>query len=252
MTRPGDLERLVWLSRPGDDPSPGATSQLRRFELANRGDRVTGALVAPTAGEGPFPLVLLAHTLPGLPSRQPVPLCAQLASQGLAVAQIDLPLYGARAEHKLAACVDAGWNGQGEMASLAREFATQSLSDLRHCLNALSQGDGLDAGRIAFLGIGLGGDLGAHFCAEDSRLRAVVLALAGERQAAPDLDPTAAVAKIAPRPLLLLDSGTGNAQRLHDAAGEPKTRHTLAAAGDLDRDDTRKVITRFLSEALGL
>jgi dienelactone hydrolase len=252
MTRAGDQERLGWFMRPGGQLVPVEAARVHRFELSSRGDRVSGLLLLPAAGPGPFPLVLLAQATPGLPPGEPSPLCGQLAGHGLAVAQTDLPLHGARAEHKLAACVAAGWKGAGKLASLAREFAIQSLSDLGRSLDAICQEESIDATRVAFLGIGLGADVGALFCAADPRPRAAVLVQAGMREAAPELDPATAIPQFAPRPLLLIDSGQGHAERLQGAAGPFLTHHPLLDPRDLDGDETRDAIQRFLCEALGL
>jgi dienelactone hydrolase len=255
MTRAGDQERLGWFTRPSAQAAPAANAPghpLHQFELSSRGDRVSGLLLEPSTGPGPFPLVLLAQTTPGLPPAEPLPLGVHLAGHGMAVAQTDLPLHGARAEHKLAACVDAGWKGEGRMASLAREFAIQAQSDLRRSLDALCQEERIDAARVAFLGIGLGADVGALFCATDPRPRAAVLVQAGERPAAPELDPATAISRFTPRPMLLLETAKGHARRLHDAAQPSQMHHPLPDPEDLDRDGTRTLIQRFLCEALGL
>ena len=90
-----------WLDAPqpaGD--LPGLTQQ--RFELSSHGDRVPGRLLLPPDGDGPHPLVLLQH---GLGGSKDAPYLTAAAGPwvrgGAAVASIDFPLHGERANVKL-------------------------------------------------------------------------------------------------------------------------------------------------------
>jgi dienelactone hydrolase len=118
-------------------------------------------------------------------------------------------------------------------------------------VDALSQQESIDASRVAFIGVDLGAHVGASFCAQDPRLTASVLVFSQARQAAPDLDPSSAIAAIAPRRLMLIDAGQADAERLRAAAPPPAVHHTLGAPRATDSDDTRSAIRHFLSEALG-
>lgn len=228
----GDDEPLGWFTRVslGTDDGVGETNSrhARAFEFSSRGDRVTGTLLC-AAGEGRFPLVLIADPRARADAATP-PLCDDLVARGCSVARVDLPLYGARAEHKLAACVEAGWSGEGPMASLARSWATQACVDLRRCLDALLAEETIDPGRVAFIGVAEGADAGALYCADDPRPRAAVLAALTARPAAPDLDPRTACERFAPRPLLALDAPP-----------------SMGSRGEFDQ-----AALPFLCEALGL
>ncbi len=199
------------------------------FELSSRGDRVPGRLLLPPSGEGPFPLVLLQH---GAGGSKDAPYLDATAGPwvrgGAAVASIDFPLHGERANPKFAARLLSGersGNGAGE---LAVEFARQAVVDLRRTLDALQPLPEIDAGRIAYAGFSLGTLLGATFCACDPRPRAAALAIGGGGFGAPEVDPARHIGGFAPRPLLFVNAtrdetiSRRSAEALFAAAGEPK------------------------------
>jgi dienelactone hydrolase len=126
-------------------------------------------------------------------------LCASSLPRDTAVAAIDLPLHGGRADQKLIGMLDSR---DPRCAGLADEFVQQAVIDLERALDALADQPGIDAQRIGFVGSGLGAQIGAAFCALDPRATAAVLApgVGGTIAAAPDLDRS--LARIAPRPVL--------------------------------------------------
>lgn len=218
----------------GADRGPSPLTGLRpvAFEYSSRGDRVPGRILLPPVGSGPFPLVLLAHAAKSASDVAALDAVAEpWVRGGAAVASIDLPLHGARASAKLGGLLCAGSGGSPESpiaAGIRRDFARQAVLDLRRCLDALARVDGLDGGRVAFVGLGLGAMVGAAFCALDPRPRAVVLALAGAGSGAPEFDPLHHVARIAPRPILFVNATRdanvprAAAERLQAAASEPR------------------------------
>ena len=210
------------------DP-PSALSDLRSFELwfSSRGDRVPGRLLLPTEGDGPFPVVLLQHGTGDAKDAEYIDTAGgPWARDGLAVASIDFPLHGERADAKLSALLLGELAGTG--AGLTKEFARQALHDLAQAVSAVSELPQIDGDRLGYAGFGLGARIGAAFCARDPRPRAAALVLGGGGVGPPELDPMRHVAKIAPRPVLLVHShGDGTvpraaAQALFDAAAQPK------------------------------
>jgi dienelactone hydrolase len=110
--------------------------------------------------------------------------------------------------------------------------------------------------RIAYVGFGLGARLGAAFCSLDPRVRAAALAFPGAGDGAA-LDARTYVARIAPRPLLLVHAGSGDpaaardARALFDAASEPKQECRIGS--DLPGDAAvLHALERFLTPALEL
>lgn len=259
-----DRGEPLGLWRRADTP-PESAAELRcvAFEFSSRGDRVPGHLWLPAAGPGPFPLVLLQHGATG--SREE-PYMASVGTPwvrgGAAVASIDFPLHGRRQNAKLRdpLLAELGIGGTKTSASrtLVREFVRQSVIDLRRAVDALERFPELDAKRLAYAGLSLGGIVGATFCALDPRPCSAALALAGGGFGGPDVDPAARVARIAPRPLLFVNMrgdrvvAPAATEALVAAAGEPKSVHWFE--GD-HRDlpgAALKVMWRFLQEQLGL
>jgi dienelactone hydrolase len=181
------------------DREPLALSlRAQELEFNSRGDRVSGILLCPASGAGAYPLVLVAHAL----GDSAAGVLGALGASGLpdaALAAIDFPLHGARADQKLLRLLQ---NGNARCVGLAEEFAQQAVIDLERALDALAAAAPIDARRIAYVGFGLGAQIGAAFCALDPRPAAIVLApgAGGALAAAPD--PERYLARIAPRPLL--------------------------------------------------
>jgi hypothetical protein len=235
-------------------PAPQSASEARRlaFEFSSRGDRVCGELWLPAKGRGPFALVL-QQAASGAMAEGDAAVTGWLRA-GLAVASIDLPLHGARASAKLGGLLESALHGDPAPTPLARavarEFARQAVLDLQRSLDALPRVARVDLTRIAYVGAGLGASLGAHFCAQDPRPRAVVLAGAAGCLP-PELDPRAALGRIAPRPLLFVDAqaGRGPAEALHAAAGEPKQVRWFETLPGAAAAPIRSFVTRALGLA---
>jgi dienelactone hydrolase len=195
-----------------DAPRPSAhpTLRLEDLEFSSRGDRVPGRVVLPADGAGPLPLVLFQGGRGGAARERALEaLGAAWAGRGAAVASIDLPLEGVRADAKLAGWLPAPGDAAASplAAALAREVARQAVIDLERALDALGSRAWIDAERIAFVGLGAGARIGSAFCALDPRVRAAALDAAAAETPAAGLDPAAHLARIAPRPLLRIEPG---------------------------------------------
>ena len=232
------------------------------FELTSAGDRVPGHAWLP-AGPGPHPTVMLQHGLHGSKDADYIAYAAvPWVRAGAAVVSIDFPLHGLRESPKLRELVVAGLGAGGERTpgatELLRQVVRQAVRDLSRTADAIEQIPELDASRLAFAGISLGAIIGTTFCALDRRPRAVALALGGGGFGGPAVDPALRVARIAPRPLLLVNMrgdqtvSPAATEALFDAAVEPKQIHWF----DGDHKDLPgrgfKLMWRFLSEHLGL
>jgi dienelactone hydrolase len=182
---------------------PGLRTQ--ELEFASRGDRVTGRLILPAQGGGPFPIALVQHALGESAEGVLAAIGASWVLSGAALAAVDFPLHGARADQKLLGVLVDGRVSDPRRAALAREFVQQAVIDLERALDALAATAWIDAERIAYVGFGLGAQVGSAFCALDSRPAAAALApgvgagLAGGPDAARYID------RIAPRPVLRVE-----------------------------------------------
>ena len=222
----------LWVREVAAPSTPGVRSL--RFEYSSRGDRVPGILLLPAERRGPLPLVLLQHGAGGSKESDYLD-AARLpwVRGGAAVASIDLPLHGERANAKLGALllgsIAARSAGERDGAGgLLRDFVRQALCDLGRALDALETRPEIDADRIAYAGFSLGAIVGALYCPTDARPRAAALALAGGSLGAGELDPVRHIGRFAGRPLLLVNATRDEripraaAEALHAAAPEPK------------------------------
>jgi len=235
---------------------PGLRSE--RIEYSSRGDRVNGRMWQPSQRNGELPLVLLQHRAGESSACAEIEFAAtRLAERGAAVVAIDLPLHGARGDAKLGARLARALSGEPDAApaDLVEEFARQAVVDLERALDACAAIPELDMERVAFVGFGLGARLGAAFASLDPRVCAAALAFPGD--GAPALDARTYVARVAPRPLLLVHAGSGDAaaargaRALFDAAGEPKQECRIGS--DVPGDAAvLHALERFLTPALSL
>jgi dienelactone hydrolase len=231
--------------------------RVREFEYSSRGDRVTGRAMLPTDGRAARPLVIVQPRFGGTAADALASIGAGWAESGAAVASIDLPLHGARADQKLLALLQSGRRGDSRGAALGGECARQAVIDLVRALDALAETKWVDSSRIGFAGFGWGARVGSAFCALDPRPAAVALALDADPPAPAEPDPTAHLERIAPRPLLLVapragsrGSGKRGARSARAAARDGAQRLSFAApARELPRAAAPS-IWRFLARAL--
>src|SRR5204863_3410564 len=132
----------LWLGPCAPGGQPGL--RLHELEFNSRGDRVTGRLILP-AQSASHPVVLVQHAFGDSAAGVLDALGASWALAGAAVAAIDFPLHGARADLKLLRRL-----ADGRDAQLAAEFARQAVIDLGRALDALAAIDEIDAKRIAY------------------------------------------------------------------------------------------------------
>jgi dienelactone hydrolase len=188
---------------------PGLRTQ--ELEFSSRGDRVTGRLILPAHGGGPYPLVLAQHALGDSAAGLLEAIGTSWVEAGAAVAAVDFPLHGARADQKLLGELCKGGNGDPRRAALAAEFVQQAVIDLERALDALAATAWFDAERIGYVGFGLGGQVGSAFCALDPRPAAAALApsVGAALEAGPD--PARYLGRIAPRPVLRVEQPPADA-----------------------------------------
>lgn len=205
---------MHWLPPADGDP-------WLRCELTSRGDRIQARLQLPAGAPGDagrWPLALIAG-----PDARSLP-----RAEAMALAWLDLPLRGERASPKwserLEACLARGPTGASDQ-TLLDGFLAQARSDVARVLDACAARDGLDAGRMAFAGLGAGALVGATLRGVEPRLRAFLLAPGA---LAPPLDPICALAAPAPGTLALLasDDAGDRAAAWARAAGTSSERGT--------------------------
>jgi dienelactone hydrolase len=203
-----DREPLGLWARDGAAIAAPPGWRAQELEFGSRGDRVTGLLLRPASGDGPHPLVLVQHAVGDSAAGVLGALGVGSAPTGAALAAVDFPLHGGRADQKLLRMLQSG---DARCAGLAAEFAQQAVIDLQRALDALAALAPIDEKRIGYLGFGLGAQIGAAFCALDPRPAAAVLAPGVGRALAAAPDPERYLARIAPRPVLRVAEPPGAA-----------------------------------------
>ena len=206
------------------------SSQIERhlFRLHVGDAVVPSVLLLPAGASRAVPAALLLHGYSSRKERMADTMGRALAARGVAALAIDLPLHGDR---------DAPLQRQSLLNPLAlvRHWRL-ALAECAAALDCLADHERYDASRLAIVGYSLGAFVGVTAAARDARVRAVVLAAAGdlplgtplERLVRRIADPLRAVRKLTGRPLLMAHGrfdrtvAPRDAQRLFDAAGEPK------------------------------
>jgi cephalosporin-C deacetylase-like acetyl esterase len=249
-------------------PARFGDAGCRRIEFTSRGDRVPARLLLPTRGASPHPLILLQHGAGGSKDAEYLEVAAPWVAAGAAVVTIDLPLHGERYNPKfserLLENVEAGLSLTDPAAravpatKFATEYARQAVSDLMCCLDAATTLPEIDAERIVYAAFSFGGILGTLFCALDPRPRAVALAVTGGGFGPTALDPASYVARIAPRPVLILGARNDEIVRpplteaLFEAAGEPKSLQWFDGGHQTLPGVAMKAMWVFMREHLAL
>lgn len=200
--------------------------------------RVGALLTIPKAEKQPMPVVILLH---GKGDRKTVDYIEYghkyLVDRGYAVLRIDIANHGVRKEK------DYKFSLTGEYRFWTRDIITQTVFDLRRAIDLLETRDDIDANKIGYYGISLGGIIGTIFCGVDDRVKAPVIALAGGNlslmfglDALKDdtkdffsiIDPINFVERIHPRPFLMINSENDEiidpitSKLLFSKANEPK------------------------------
>lgn len=230
-------------------------TEARTFRVTYKGAEnatVPALLTLPGNGQGKakkFPAVMLVH---GLSSRKEdtILLSVAFARRGYATFSIDLPIHGERRLRDGRTIADLSLEE-------TRHTGAVAVADLRRGVDYLSARSDIDKSRLGCVGISLGGIFGGVFAGMETRIKSVALWSAGgdwgemltesrhpfalkrrEKGSLPDaetvektlhdVDPLNYIAKLAPRPLLLL-AGTEDyvvpnecTDALFEAAGQPK------------------------------
>ena len=199
------------------------------LDLSREREVVPAVWITPAASTR-APAVLLLHGFSSSKERMAQSVGRELLALGVASLALDLPFHGERDG-------DAGSLQRNPLA-LVGAWRT-AIAESCDAITWLAAQPSVDAGRIGIVGYSLGGFLALMTAAEDDRLRVVALAAAGDL---PDhtpyaslvrglVNPLRAAERLDGRPLLLVngrrDTTTrpAQAQRLFDAAPEPKTLH---------------------------
>lgn len=195
----------------------------------SRGREVVPAIwMTPAAGT--TPAALLLHGFSSSKERMAQSVGRELLALGVASLALDLPFHGERDG-------DAGSLSKNPLALVGAWRS--AIAESRDAITWLASQSSVDADRLGIVGYSLGGFLALMAAAEDERLRVVALAAAGDL---PDhtpyaslvrglVNPLRAAERLDGRPLLLVngrrDTTTrpAQAQRLFEAANEPKTLH---------------------------
>ncbi len=237
---------------------------------------VPALLFLPKQGKRPLPVVVLQHGLAGTKeqmlddARQ-----ASLAKVGFAAFAMDAPLHGERKQ--------PGKDLATTFFGADKTPIYQMVADLRRGVDYLGTAPEIDAHRIGYYGVSMGGYVGALAGGLDERFRASVLVVAwGDwgafvesnekvkqgaaavglsaelaRQYMADADPIYFVGHISPRPLLMQNGRTDTtvppaaAAPLHKAAKEPKEVRWYPGGHDIYADPTAiKDALEFLTKNL--
>ena len=199
---------------------------------------VTGLLTLPRKGEHPFPCIILMH---GLGDRKTVDYIEAgnqyLLDAGYAVLRLDISNHGDRFKY------DYDFDLTDGFRYWTRDLITQTIFDLRRAVDFIQTREELDPDRIGYYGISLGGIIGTIFCSVEERVKVPVIVLAGgslnlmfgmdalssdTRSYLSMIEPVNYVAKIAPRPLLMINAENDdivppiNSKLLFKAAKKPK------------------------------
>lgn len=191
---------------------------------------IPGLLTLPAGAsrEQRVPGVLLLHGYRSQKEHLAGSLGLVLMRHGIASLAIDLPLHGERRG-------DMDQQAMGNPLALAGAWR-QGLKDAHLAFDYLGTRDEIEPDCRAIIGYSMGSFLGVEVASRERAVRALVLAAGGDlpsqtpfaRLVRTLADPVRAVKRYAGRPLLMVHGRhdhvvtPAQAQRLHDAAGEPK------------------------------
>lgn len=230
---------------------------LRRIETVElSGARVSSILLRPDL-DARVPAVLLLHGYSSSKERLSNTMGRSLAMRGIASLAIDLPLHGARDD----AMID---EARSNPLGLLKHWR-KALAEAKDAITSLAENAVIDPTRIGVAGYSLGSYVALQTAAADKRVKCVIVAAGGDLPETPWTgmmrmvsNPLSSVKSLKGRPLLMLH-GTRDrtisreqAQRLYDAASEPKqlkwyeSGHALPASS---ADDAAKWLVKHLGSA---
>lgn len=212
------------------------------IELA--GSKVPSILQIPYSDD-PVPAVLLLHGLSSSKERLADTMGRALAAKRIASLAIDLPLHGTRDD----AIID---EARSNPLGLVKHWKA-ALAEARDAIAWLGQHGAIDKARLGVSGYSLGSYVALQTAAAEKHVGAVIIAAGGDLPATPWTrmmrfisDPLKSVRSLKGRPLLMLHGKRDRtikpeqAQRLYDAASEPKelrwydSGHVLPSAAATD------------------
>jgi dienelactone hydrolase len=244
-------------------------TQLRVEFNGIQGDRVPAFLYVPRdAGRRAHPAVLLQYGSGGNKKTGYIVEIGRLfVARGFVVLTIDVPRRGERAPKEKKGSLD--WL----RGDLGRDLFVQYLGDYSRAVDYLAARPEVDRDRIGYVGISGGAITGVTFVAHEPRVRAMAALVGGGnllgvvpalvpdkvREACRQLDPVHHVARIAPRPLLLVNVTRDQlvprpfAEALHQAAGAGAKKVWLDCDHffhGVDRTAVALDVLRFLHDSL--
>jgi dienelactone hydrolase len=231
-------------------------------------DRVPAFLYLPAGDAAKRPAVLLQYGSGGNKNTNYiVALGRQFIARGFIVLTIDVP---GRGERKSPDRKSPDWVFTNE----GRELFLQYCGDYSRAVDYLTSRPDVDSDRISYVGISWGAITGITFAAHDPRIKAMASVVGGGNflrlagvLAKPDeegempisIDPVHHVARIAPRPLMLLNVTRDQlvprpfADALHAAAGDGAKKVWLDTDhffSTVDRGEMGEMVIRFVTESL--
>lgn len=217
------------------------TIDFRLFHLVYtsvHNQKATGLLSIPKHGQAPYPVIILMH---GLGDHKGVDYVTYgnsfFSKNGYAVLRLDMSEHGERKGDFY------DFDLTGPHKYWTREIVSQTVFDLRRAVDFIETQKNLDAKRIGYYGVSLGGIAGTIFCGVEDRVKVPIMALAGgqlnllygiksvtnkTKEFTSIIEPLNFVKQIAPRPFLMLNAKNDEVvppmmpKLLFKAAKEPK------------------------------
>lgn len=183
----------------------------------------------PQAGKRPAVILLHGGGAPGKDAPGVVRLAGLLARAGWTVLALDMPYFGERATDLLTSFSEQEKHDRlYNQPSVYVAWVTQVAKDVSRAFDLLVAQRDVDPARVALIGNSRGAIVASIVGAIDRRLAAVVLLFAGhfdalESNHLPAACPANYIARIAPRPLLMIN-GTQDSDMIKDRAVEPLYR----------------------------
>jgi cephalosporin-C deacetylase-like acetyl esterase len=200
--------------------------------------KVTALLTVPKVGKVPYPVIILMH---GYGDRKTVDYVEAgndyMWKSGYAVLRLDIANHGDRLTD------DYDFSFTDGDRYWTRDILIQTVFDLRRAVDFIQTRKELNAGRIGYLGISLGGIIGTVFCGVDQRVKVPVIVLGGgamhlmfgtdalsddTRDYLSMIEPLNFVRMISPRPLLMINASNDDvippmmSKLMFKTAKEPK------------------------------
>jgi dienelactone hydrolase len=200
---------------------------LRRIETIElSGARVPSIMLRPET-DTPVPGVLLLHGYSSTKERLSNTMGRSLATRGIASLAIDLPLHGARDD----AMMD---EARSNPLGMIKHWKT-ALGEAKAAIAWLAENAVIDPDRIGVAGYSLGSYVALQTAAAEKRVKCVIVAAGGDLPESPwtgmmrmVANPLSSAKSLKGQPLLMLHGKNDRtirpeqAQRLYDAASEPK------------------------------